>query len=172
MDWQMIGALGELIGAAGVIASLLYLARQIRYSAKVARRTAVRDLMASFSDFLRELADDEETADLWRRGLDEPEGLSAHEELRLSALILQNVRTWEQVYHWSKADQLEDWMILGNDAIRKAIVSSPGFRPWFDKRKDWISREFRHVLEDELAQLSERNPRSVEEFQANTEDSP
>ena len=37
MNWDAIGAIGELIGAAGVIATLLYLATQIRQSGENAR---------------------------------------------------------------------------------------------------------------------------------------
>ena len=39
MDWAMLGAIGELLGAAGVIFSLLYLARQIKESSRGEQRT-------------------------------------------------------------------------------------------------------------------------------------
>ncbi len=34
MNWDALGAIAELLGAVGVIASLLYLGRQIRQSTK------------------------------------------------------------------------------------------------------------------------------------------
>ena len=42
MQWDAIGAVGELIGALGVIASLVYLALQIRTSNRLARVEAFR----------------------------------------------------------------------------------------------------------------------------------
>ena len=35
MNWEATGAAGEILGAVAVIASLLYLARQVRHSAIV-----------------------------------------------------------------------------------------------------------------------------------------
>jgi len=37
VNWEAVGTIAEIVGAAGVIASLLYLAAQIRQSTKVAR---------------------------------------------------------------------------------------------------------------------------------------
>ena len=42
MNWDMIGALGEMAGAAGVVLSLVFLARQIAMSNRLARAEATR----------------------------------------------------------------------------------------------------------------------------------
>ena len=42
MNWEAIGATGEMLGAIGVIASLLYLARQMRSGAADARRATAQ----------------------------------------------------------------------------------------------------------------------------------
>ena len=44
MDWEAIGAVGEILGALGVIASLLYLALQISQSNKVTRATTYHEI--------------------------------------------------------------------------------------------------------------------------------
>ena len=40
MNWEAIGAVAELVGAIAVVASLLYLAIQVRHSTEVSRATA------------------------------------------------------------------------------------------------------------------------------------
>ena len=45
MDWTAVGALGEAIGAAGVILSLLYLASQVRQNTKLSK-AATRQALA------------------------------------------------------------------------------------------------------------------------------
>ncbi|NKB32422.1 MAG: hypothetical protein GKR91_04925 [Pseudomonadales bacterium] len=157
MNWDTVGAIAELIGAVGVILSLLYLARQIRQGTQASRRVAVRELMGAGDNLLQQLGDDRERADLWVRGLETPEKLDDAERIQFSSLLLQNVRTWEQAYHWSKTDQLEGWVTEGNDALRNAILDSPGFSVWFERRKAWISSEFRQVLENELRIIDEKN---------------
>jgi hypothetical protein len=50
MNWDAVGAIAELAGAIGVIASLIYLARQIRQSNATDRLTATLSLQASFNE--------------------------------------------------------------------------------------------------------------------------
>ena len=49
MDWNMIGALGEVGGAVAVVATLFYLARQIRDSGRQDRRVLYAQLNRDFS---------------------------------------------------------------------------------------------------------------------------
>ena len=43
MSWEAIGAVGEIVGASAVIVTLIYLALQIKDSARAARSSAVTD---------------------------------------------------------------------------------------------------------------------------------
>ena len=55
MNWEAIGAISETIGAAGVIASMLYLAVQVRAST---RASAIESKLASsriYTDFIGSL---------------------------------------------------------------------------------------------------------------------
>ena len=42
MNWEAIGAIGEVIGALAVVASLIYLASQIRQNNKLARNDSLQ----------------------------------------------------------------------------------------------------------------------------------
>ena len=44
MNWEAISAIGEILGAAGVIITLAYLAAQIRQNTKVSRGATRQDL--------------------------------------------------------------------------------------------------------------------------------
>ena len=50
MNWSALGAIAELLGAAGVIASLLYLATQMRQSLSLARVEAQKRCIASMRE--------------------------------------------------------------------------------------------------------------------------
>jgi hypothetical protein len=41
MNWEAIGAIGETVGALGVVISLLYLATQLRHSSRTAKASAL-----------------------------------------------------------------------------------------------------------------------------------
>ena len=51
MNWEAIGASGELLGAVVVIATLLYLARQISQANKISVSAVARELQQKYSDF-------------------------------------------------------------------------------------------------------------------------
>ena len=48
MNWDALGAMAELLSALGVIATLLYLGRQIRVSAKAQRTATQHEILAAF----------------------------------------------------------------------------------------------------------------------------
>jgi hypothetical protein len=75
MNWDAIGAVAEAIGAIGVIGTLLFVALQVRHSARAteensreileSRTRYSADSISRFSEFL---ASSREVASLWRRG--------------------------------------------------------------------------------------------------------
>ena len=60
MNWEAIGAVGEVPGATGVIISLLNLAVQIRGDARAKRVAAVHDQSTAYRDFLKTMATNQE----------------------------------------------------------------------------------------------------------------
>lgn len=49
MTWDAIGAIANLVGAAGVIASLIFLGISIRQNTRMARARAFQEIFASFT---------------------------------------------------------------------------------------------------------------------------
>jgi len=52
MDWQAVQAIAELLAAVGVIASLLYLAAQVRQNTRSMQAATSQDLLANFSSMV------------------------------------------------------------------------------------------------------------------------
>jgi hypothetical protein len=50
MNWEAIGAIGEVVGAAGVIASLIYLAAQIRQNTRSVEAAAYQSVAEGLAD--------------------------------------------------------------------------------------------------------------------------
>jgi len=57
MDWDAIGVVAELLGAIGVIASLLYLATQIRHSREQMDRNTNPQRAGASQEFHRDFSD-------------------------------------------------------------------------------------------------------------------
>ena len=58
MNWDAIGAIGEILGALAVFVTLVYLASQIKQSNDVSRFNASKDIMNQFNEINKLLATD------------------------------------------------------------------------------------------------------------------
>ena len=49
MNWEAISAVGQIVGAAGVIISVIYLAQQVRSNARQTRPASMRSMSDAFN---------------------------------------------------------------------------------------------------------------------------
>ncbi len=71
MTIQEIGSLGEFVAAIATIATLVYLAIQIRQNTAVARSAATQEVLGSFRELIRELALSPELGRIHTRGMND-----------------------------------------------------------------------------------------------------
>jgi hypothetical protein len=131
MNWDASGAGAELLGAVGMIASLVYLARQIRASA---RASAVEAKLAStrmLTEFNEELIRSPELDALMNRGIRDFHGLSREEERRFSNMSLKAFWFFSAgFFQWrSGAISEDDWHELL--AILRFWLGGRGTRAWW-----------------------------------------
>ena len=98
MNWAAIGAVGEVVGAAGVILSLLYLAVQIRGEARAKRAAAVHDQSDAYRDFLQTLANNEELAAIYLRGIRDFSSLKDAELVRFHSALGFLFRVFDEAF--------------------------------------------------------------------------
>ena len=83
-DW---GAIGEVIGAAAVVVTLLYLTVQLRQNTRSMQSASFHGAVRTLNDFNLGMAHDAELSRIWDCGAKDPESLSAEEWLRFSAHV-------------------------------------------------------------------------------------
>jgi hypothetical protein len=147
MDWTMVGALGEVGGAVAVVASLLYVGRQVRQNNRIARAEAYREVTMGWAQLLHRWADDPPTAKaLMESGTgirlaDLPEGVRDAFLLRIAATF----RVFETIYH-----QVAEG-ILDDDALDmlwgQATGSTPLFQDAWARLRGSYRPEFRAFVE-------------------------
>jgi hypothetical protein len=91
VNWEAAGAIGEIVGAAAVVVSLVYLASQIRTQNREARAASVHQVMHEYSiSRLHEPA----MADLWVAAIEDFGSLSSSERLRFVVYLTAAVRSF------------------------------------------------------------------------------
>lgn len=95
MEWDAIGAIGEILGAVAVFASLLYLGAQIRMSNRLARAESRENANEMFDRWRSKLVTDDALLELWEQGIDAPETLEGRDTSRFFWLVgelVHNIR--------------------------------------------------------------------------------
>ncbi len=147
MNWDMIGALAEVVGAGGVILSVLYLAVQVRASNRATRRKNAHEFNKGYRDLWALIGSDESTAALWQKGLADCDTLTSIESLRFSTLMFQVITVWEERFYALKDTDLPGWAATASEVGQREIVSLPGFRRWYQVRGHYLSPAYRASLE-------------------------
>ena len=165
MNWVMLGALGELFGAFGVIATLGYLAMQIRASTRASRQAAQQNVWEQNTQFLSQLSTDRELCRLWVRGMAGDDDLSLDELVQFRILLSQNTLIWERLYHMEAAGDVDAWLLENIYRSRREMAGARGFQLWFEERKHLLSEEFRAALEEDIAKSPGYRPAGVDRNQ-------
>ena len=147
MNWEAVGAIGEILGAAAVVATLLYLARQIRQQNQIAKHNTWESLFDGFNQSNQQLVGSASLAELFERGLADPGSLTADEarQHRYMLRVYQNHmlkafnayrRGFLDAEDWR--DQAFDFAVNldnpgGRDYVRSVLSSPAGSLPtWRD----------------------------------------
>ena len=72
MDWNALGAIGEIVGALAVFLTLIYLAIQIRQNTLAVQASAMDSANKQVSQVRESIFSDSEIANLYRRGNENP----------------------------------------------------------------------------------------------------
>ena len=97
MNWEALGAVAELLGASGVIVTLLYLGRQIRLSGKAQRAATQHEILAAFRAQTDLLIANEGLGRAFRQFVRKEAIDEAHRQ-QLTYHISNVFRTYEEAY--------------------------------------------------------------------------
>ena len=86
INWDAISGSAEVIGVIAVLASILYLARQVSQGNKLNEADSVRSFLGQYNTFLYQISDPE-MVEIWRRGTTDFDSLSEHEQSRLHLVL-------------------------------------------------------------------------------------
>ncbi len=87
MNWDAIGAIGEILGAIAVLGTLIYVAAQIRQNTASVTTATYESLVSGVTDINLVVVGNPEVASILARGAVDPHSLDADEALRYSYLM-------------------------------------------------------------------------------------
>lgn len=124
---EFIGGVGSAIGAVAVLATLLYLAVQVRQSTTLARATAQREINESFQHALGQLRQERW---IYQRGCVGFDGMSRADQLCFDLTVAPIINHLDQVLRMYRENLETRDNVDAYGNICLAILQAPGTRSW------------------------------------------
>ena len=154
MNWEAIGAIGEIGGALGVIFSLIYLAVQIKGETRARRAETTHSQSMAIAEIMQRLAVNPTLTDIWVRGLDDFINLKINERAQFSAFFGGLFRVFEDTYFQWIDGNLDARTWRGIERTILDLIANPGAQSWWKSRNHWHSEEFQIFVDAKIGDKS------------------
>ena len=133
MNWDALGAVGELVGAAAVLATLVYLSIQVRANSLQVRLGSAISLNHLINEAFDPIYNTDRNIHIWTHGISSPDTLNDEDQAVFSLFMARLVHVLlTALIH-------DEHAVLESDQARrylgslKSILESPGGRYWLSE---------------------------------------
>ena len=119
MNWDAIGAIGEILGAIAVVATLIYLTMQLKQNSLQIRLGSSQTAASNYSGRVIDVLSDPESLAVFRKGLQSFSALTHDEQARFHATMLGFQTTFA----------------TNRELYLEGVISESLFNGWAD---DWV----------------------------------
>jgi hypothetical protein len=147
MNWDALGAIAESVGAIGVVASLVYLAIQLRHNSKTISEESFQNLLNNYHGAMDRLISDPVLNRIWHTGLREPDVLDKDERTLWITQMHAFLRRYENIILQSQKYPVNTGVITGIQNQWHWMLEQPGARKFWPKAYSVYSDEFVEFVE-------------------------
>jgi len=152
VNWDAVGAIAELLGALGVIASLLYVGVQIRENSRVVQASTSQAVADSAQARLLAVAGSLSLASTLAKLSESPTELSSAEALQANYMRTASFKGFENQFFQFRQGLLTEDTWRGYQFFLLANLSAPEVREWWNRSKAGFDSSFRKHVETLLSQ--------------------
>lgn len=154
MNWDAIGAVAEVVGAIGVVITLVYLAIQIKQNTASLKSSTLQSMLEASAGLHDLCASDPELGRLFLMGIESQANLSEDELPRFHFLMMAFMRRLEAIYNQGLSGQVpeSDWSGVRGSAIE--VIASPGAGEWWALNRYRFSPDFKKWVSDEVDRVA------------------
>ena len=134
MNWDAIGAVGEVLGALGVIVTLIYLARQIRHNSQQVRGASTIAVHQFQRSMVEQLLAQPDLFKLVTKANISWQALTFDEQGLVALWLLKETGFHEMCFQLWKQGALEESVYQSRITYFVSLMSNPGKRTWWDEQ--------------------------------------
>jgi hypothetical protein len=146
MNWDAVGAIAELVGAFGVIASLIYLAVGIRQNTRASRAATFDSVTSEVNRIYQALAADPELVRIVRVGWQEPETLDEDETARFMLFLSAGFKGFENMLVQYQQGTIDEQTWQAWCASLTGQLALPGTAHFWAVRGSVFRKDFQELV--------------------------
>ena len=147
---EQVYYIGELIAAVVLIISVFYLAIQMKQNTQAIRSTAAYEATQSLSGWYLAIGHDQQSLDVFVRGLSGSENLDGNEKYQFIILVHAAFLSFQNTFYLAYEQTLNEEMKHSLTAAICVIKDTPGFKFYWEQRRGTLMKEFRKYVETEV----------------------
>jgi len=147
MNWEAIGAIGEVVGAFAVVLTLVYLTMQVRQADLGIRASTYQHLLAERANVNMTISANGALANIVRRGFSGDE-LDPDERQRLHGVALQAFLLFNSAHRLYQSGVIDDDDWRTDAGLIAAWKSWPGFSSWWPIQRHLFNPTFADLVDE------------------------
>ena len=157
MNWTAVAAIGQVVGAAAVVGTLIYLSMQIRLNTAQSRV-----LTSQAVDTSNQLSFDPiylpVNSEIWTRGHKDPASLTEHEQAIFDLLLGRVIGgSFNTTSFYQSQGAYDDELFRTYRLFYQSLIVSPGGSMWYQKYREILHSATRNNLENEIEGETTKN---------------
>jgi hypothetical protein len=150
MTIQDLGSIGELLAAVATIATLMYLARQLRANTAAVQGDSRRAHRAASSATNLAIASNTNVAAIFNAGLADFDALDATQHTQFSFLMAELIGSWEAAHQEFETGIVDKLQIEGMALSHLPFLRTPGGGKWWDTYRDSYPQAFGQFVDAQI----------------------
>lgn len=152
MNWEAIGAIGEIVGATAVVVTLIYLTTQIRQNTRQLASTSLQGLADRAENRMLLMASSADFAGILAKSQNDPQSLSEREVIQLNGWHGAWMTDLEETYRQFKLGTVTPATMAARVRMYRSLYAVPLVRSFWADTRDFCEPEFVEWLEQQLAE--------------------
>jgi hypothetical protein len=130
MNWDAVGAIGEIVGATAVVVTLIYLAVQVRQSTVATQAATLQNSVGNDMQILTSVGATAEASEALFKYSFSPQGLSTSQLTQGRWLFASTVRHWENLYLQRLSGTVSEEAWRAREPALRALILCPGWEEY------------------------------------------
>ena len=147
MTIQELGSLGEFVAAIATLATLIYLALQIRQNTTVTRAMSYQSVTEARNQVNLSITQNADLARIFLAGSADRESLSPEDRLRFDCSCLSYIHVVETMYYQASVGTGDKSLLEAEERSLRDLMSTPGIRAWWRENPYAFDPEFRAYID-------------------------